>query len=146
MDPRHPELVLPRVKELVKQYERVSNDIKKAKISSKLAELEREGAMVIQELGLVTPRLHDLLIQTSRTRRGDIAREAAMEFVETSVEPISQEHTPEQGGETMTLELPPEPKEEPKEEPVVSKTSTTESTAEKKEKVTKKTVKKKAKK
>lgn len=69
MDPRHPELVLPRIKELIKQYERVEKDISVASTSAKLAQLEREGSLVVQEVCLVAPRLHEALIQTSRNSR-----------------------------------------------------------------------------
>ena len=74
MDPRHPEATLPRIKELVKQYERVETDMGKATTSINLAELEREGGLVVQEICLVAPRLHESMIQKSRNRRGEIAR------------------------------------------------------------------------
>ena len=74
MDPRHPEQALPRVKELIKQYEDVEKRISKATVSSDLAQLEREGVLVVQELCLVAPRMHESLMQSSRMRRVDIAR------------------------------------------------------------------------
>lgn len=127
MDPRHPELALARVKELTAQYERVEKDLKKTKVSSKLAELEREGILVVQELNLVAPRLHDLLIQTSRTRRGEIAREAAMEFVETPKEPVEKpEEKPEEVVVSKT-ETPTEPENKP-EKVVKKKAKTTKKT------------------
>lgn len=73
MDPRHPELAVSRIKELVKQYDRVEKDIKAATVSNKLGQLEREGALVIQELCLVAPRLHEALIRASRNRRTELA-------------------------------------------------------------------------
>lgn len=73
MDPRHPELAVARVKELIKQYDRVEKDIKAATVSNKLGQLEREGGLVIQELCLVAPRLHEALIQASRSRRQALA-------------------------------------------------------------------------
>lgn len=73
MDPRHPELAVSRIKELIKQYDRVEKDIKTATVSNKLGQLEREGALVIQELCLVAPRLHEALIQASRNRRQFLA-------------------------------------------------------------------------
>ena len=72
MDPRHPELALPRVKELVKQYEDVEKRISKATVSSDLAQLEREGVLVVQELCLVAPRLHETLMNTSSNRRTEL--------------------------------------------------------------------------
>lgn len=73
MDPRHPELAISRMRELMAQYNRVESDMKKATASPQLAQLEREGSLVIQELCLVAPRLHEAMMQTSRQRRHDLA-------------------------------------------------------------------------
>lgn len=73
MDPRHPELAISRMRELMKQYDRIENDMAKATTSAKLAELEREGGLVIQEICLVAPRIHEAMMQTSRQRRHDLA-------------------------------------------------------------------------
>lgn len=72
MDPRHPELALPRVKELIKQYEDLEKRISKATVSNDLGQLEREGVLVVQELCLVAPRLHETLMNTSRNRRTEL--------------------------------------------------------------------------
>ena len=72
MDPRHPEKVLPRMKELIKQFERVEKDISECTVSNRLAQLEREGGLVVQEICLVAPRLHEGLMQDSRQRRHDL--------------------------------------------------------------------------
>ncbi len=77
MDPRHPELAVARIKELIKQYDRVEKDITSATLSSRLGELEREGGLVIQELCLVAPRLHEALIQASRNRRTELQKQPA---------------------------------------------------------------------
>ena len=74
MDPRHPELAISRMRELMKQYDRIENDMAKATTSAKLAELEREGGLVIQEICLVAPRIHEAMMQTSRQRRHDLSR------------------------------------------------------------------------
>ena len=74
MDPRHPELAISRMRELMKQYDRVEMDMKNATTSARLAELEREASLVIQEICLVAPRLHEAMMQTSRIRRGEIAK------------------------------------------------------------------------
>lgn len=74
MDPRHPELAISRMRELMKQYDRIENDMAKATTSANLAELEREGGLVIQEICLVAPRVHEAMMQTSRQRRRDLAR------------------------------------------------------------------------
>ena len=73
MDPRHPELVYPRMEELMKQYSRTLEDIKKAYTSAELSKLERESGLVVQEICLVAPRLHEHLMQASRTRRYEIS-------------------------------------------------------------------------
>lgn len=73
MDPRHPELALPRVKELIKQYEDLEKRISKATVSNDLGQLEREGVLVVQELCLVAPRLHETLMNASRNRRTELA-------------------------------------------------------------------------
>lgn len=74
MDPRHPELALSRMKELIAQYERVSSDIANSTTGSQLGELEREGSLVVREISLVSPRLHEMLIASSRKRRGELVR------------------------------------------------------------------------
>lgn len=82
MDPRHPELAIKRVKELISQYERVEADIRECTVSSKIAQLEREGGLVVQEICLVAPRIHEGLMQTSRQRRYELSHG----FVEKPVE------------------------------------------------------------
>lgn len=75
MDPRHPELALSRLKELIKQYDRIENDIAHATVSSQLSQLEREGGLVVQEMCLVAPRIHEAMMQTSRQRRVELTRQ-----------------------------------------------------------------------
>ena len=74
MDPRHPELAISRMRELMKQYDRIEDDIKHATVASKLGQLEREGGLVIQEICLVAPRIHEAMMQTSRQRRAELSR------------------------------------------------------------------------
>lgn len=73
MDPRQPELALPRIKELVKQYENLEKRISKVTVSNELGQLEREGSLIVQEICLVAPRLHETLMNTSRNRRTELA-------------------------------------------------------------------------
>lgn len=73
MDPRHPELAVTRLKELIEQYDRVEKEMAKATVASDLGRLEREGGLVVQEICLVAPRLHEAMMQTSRQRRYDLA-------------------------------------------------------------------------
>lgn len=74
MDPRHPELAVTRLKELIEQYDRVEKGMTKATVASELGQLEREGGLVVQEICLVAPRLHEAMMQASRQRRYDLSR------------------------------------------------------------------------
>lgn len=73
MDPRHPEQAISRMRELMKQYDRVESDMKKAATSAQLGQLEREGGLVVQEICLVAPRIHEAMMQTSRQRRYELS-------------------------------------------------------------------------
>lgn len=85
MDPRHPEQSITRIDELMAQYKRVLDDIRSCTVSSKLGQLEREGGLVVQEICLVAPRLHEAMIQVSRTRRGMFAAGFVKEFKQVSL-------------------------------------------------------------
>ena len=91
MDPRHPEQALPRVEELVAQYKRIQSDFAATDSLHKLSSLEREGSLVIQELCLVAPRLHEALIKVSRTRRSEITRGVVSSSAEQYVAPNQAE-------------------------------------------------------
>lgn len=80
MDPRHPELSVKRIKDLMAQYDKVERDMGKAMTSAELAKLEREGGLVVQEICLTAPRMHEALIQTSRMRRRDLASGAVFGY------------------------------------------------------------------
>lgn len=73
MDPRHPELAISRMRELMKQYDRIEKDMEKATTSAQLGQLEREGGLVVQEICLVAPRIHEAMMQTSRQRRHELS-------------------------------------------------------------------------
>lgn len=73
MDPRHPEQAVTRIKELIAQYDRIEHDIAHATVSSDLGRLEREGGLVVQEICLVAPRIHEAMMQASRNRRYDLS-------------------------------------------------------------------------
>ena len=73
MDPRHPEQAISRMRELMKQYDRIEADMKNCMVANKLAQLEREGGLVVQEICLVAPRIHEAMMQTSRQRRHQLA-------------------------------------------------------------------------
>lgn len=80
MDPRHPELAVSRIKELIKQYDRIEKDMGNAATSAQLGQLEREGGLVIQEICLVAPRIHEAMMQTSRQRRYDLSHGVAFGY------------------------------------------------------------------
>ena len=86
MDPRHPELAISRMRELMKQYDRIEKDMAKATTSAQLAQLEREGGLVVQEICLVAPRIHEAMMQASRQRRHDLSRGVVEKPVEKSEE------------------------------------------------------------
>lgn len=111
MDPRHPELAIPRMRELMKQYTRIEKEMKGATLSSKLGELEREGSLVIQEICLVAPRLHEAMMQTSRNRRYDLAHGVLDEPQDTAVEePVFKK--PDFSGRGVPVSLVEEPEPE----------------------------------
>ena len=73
MDPRHPELSMERIDQLMAQYKGILNKMRVCNVSADLGKMEREGGLVVQEICLVAPRLHEAMIQVSRTRRSAIA-------------------------------------------------------------------------
>ena len=91
MDPRHPEQALSRLKELIAQYDKIEDKIANATISTQLSQLEREGGLVVQEMCLVAPRIHESMMQASRQRRHDLARGVVENPVEKYVEPNQAE-------------------------------------------------------
>ena len=91
MDPRHPELAVSRMRELLAQYNRIENDIKSATTTAALGGLEREGGLVVQEMCLVAPRIHEALMQTSRQKRHDLSRGILPEATEQYVAPNQAE-------------------------------------------------------
>lgn len=80
MDPRHPELAISRMRELMQHYDSIECDMRHATTSAQIAQLEREGGLVVQEICLVAPRMHEAMMQTSRQRRHDLARGAAFGY------------------------------------------------------------------
>ena len=84
MDPRHPEQAISRMRELMKQYNRIEADMNNATTSAQLAQLEREGGLVVQEICLVAPRIHEAMMQASRRRWYDLAHGVVEKPVEKS--------------------------------------------------------------
>jgi hypothetical protein len=68
----------------MKQYDRVEKDMAKATTSAQLGQLEREGGLVVQEICLVAPRIHEAMMQTSRQRRHDLVHGVVEKPVEKS--------------------------------------------------------------
>ena len=90
MDPRHPEQAISRMRELMKQYDRIEKDMNKASTSAQLGQLEREGGLVVQEICLVAPRIHEAMMQTSRQRRHDLSRGVVNHPVENIYEEVRE--------------------------------------------------------
>lgn len=88
MDPRHPEQSVIRLRELMSQYDRIEKDIKETTVSSRLGQLEREGSLVIQEICLVAPRIHESMMQVSRQRRHELSHSSF--FPEVSAEALKK--------------------------------------------------------
>lgn len=114
MDPRHPELVLPRVKALIEQYEGILGRIETATLSTQLGQCEREASLVIQELCMTAPRLHDALNQASRLKRKTIVNSftyvAPEEEPAPAPEPVVEVPTAPNQAETVIVEPKPRKK------------------------------------
>ena len=91
MDPRHPEEAIDRIDKLVNQFKRVIDRLNTETTLNKLGEIEREGALVVQEICLVAPRLHEAMMQASRQRRHDLTRGVVEKPVENYVTPNQAE-------------------------------------------------------
>ena len=134
MDPRHPEQAVSRLRELMKQYDRIEEDIRKATIASQLGQLEREGGLVVQEICLVAPRIHEAMMQTSRQRRHDLSHGIAFGY--TPEEKVGKYTKATIGIEEKPVEKPVENSQEtpalPEEKPK-NKTTRKKKTAKKKE-------------
>ena len=90
MDPRHPEQAVSRIRELMNQFDDIMSEIKITPVSNRLGELERQGSLVVQEICLVAPRLHEAMMQASRTRRFTLSHSPVMP-VENFEEPVVEE-------------------------------------------------------
>lgn len=93
MDPRHPEQAISRMRELMKQYEGIEHDIMVETVFSRLAALERESSLVVQEICLVAPRLHEAMMQASRNRRHELSHGIIEAPVETPKPGMMDEET-----------------------------------------------------
>lgn len=106
MDPRRPELAISRMRELMEQYDRIEKDMAKATTSARLAQLEREGGLVVQELCLVAPRIHEAMMQTSRQRRHDLAKwngNVTRETIKSPLDTVAEAMVSESRGEESNL-------------------------------------------
>ena len=105
----------------MKQYDRIENDMAKATTSAKLAELEREGGLVIQEICLVAPRIHEAMMQTSRQRRHDLSRGVVEKPVMVKLErPLTEEE-----GKKIVESISTDKTDEPKPKKKTTKKNTT---------------------
>ena len=85
MDPRHPEQAIARMDELTVQYKNTLKQLQGATVGSQLRELELKGGLIVQEICLVAPRLHEAMTQVSRQRRHDLAKGISVEPQDTLV-------------------------------------------------------------
>lgn len=110
MDPRHPEQAISRMRELMKQYDRIEREMNNCSVANRLGQLEREGGLVVQEICLVAPRMHEAMMQTSRQRRHDLSRGV----VEKPVEKHVENYVAPNQAETVIVEPKPRKKKTPK--------------------------------
>lgn len=92
MDPRHPELAIERMVDLMTRFNLITHDIKHSMTSAQISQLEREGGLVVQEICLVAPRLHEAMMQASRNRRHDLSHGITLPEVPAE---LLKEPTPE---------------------------------------------------
>lgn len=104
MDPRYPEQAVSRLRELMKQYDRIEEDIRKATIASKLGQLEREGGLVVQEICLVAPRIHEAMMQTSRQRRHELTHPITAEMLQPATQETIEKYVAPNQAETIIVE------------------------------------------
>lgn len=113
MDPRHPELSIERIDQLINQFKSTLDKIRTSTVSSKISQLEREGGLVVQEICLVAPRLHEAMIQASRQRRKNLSSGVAEEPVMVKLErPLTEEE-----GKKIVESISPDKSDESVEEP-----------------------------
>ena len=77
--------------DLMTQFNLILKDMNNTTLSAKLGQLEREGGLVVQEICLVAPRLHEAMMQVSRQRRHDISRGLVEKPVEKYTAPNQAE-------------------------------------------------------
>lgn len=104
MDPRHPELAVTRLKELIAQYDRIERDIKSVVVSSRLGQLEREGGLVVQEICLVAPRIHEAMMQASRQRRYELTHPITAEMLKPATKETIEHYVAPNQAETVIVE------------------------------------------
>lgn len=114
MDPRHPELAVTRLKELIEQYDRVEKSMAKATVASDLGRLEREGGLVVQEICLVAPRLHEAMMRASRQRRYELSHGIMEKPVMVKLERPLTEEEGKKIVESILADKPDEPVKKPK--------------------------------
>jgi hypothetical protein len=68
------------MKELIKQYDEIEDRMAHATTSAQLSQAEREGGLVIQEICLVAPRIHEAMMQSSRQRRYELSHGIAFGY------------------------------------------------------------------
>ena len=75
----------------MKQYKGLLSKMRTCNVSSGLAQSERECGLVVQEICLVAPRLHEAMMQVSRTRRAALSRGIVLEYPEELKNTVSHD-------------------------------------------------------
>lgn len=123
MDPRHPEQAISRMRELMKQYDRIEREMNNCSVANRLGQLEREGGLVVQEICLVAPRIHEAMMQTSRQRRHDLSRGIVEKPVMVKLERPLTEEEGKKIVESISTDKADEPVEKPKKKTTRKKTT-----------------------
>ena len=96
------------------QFNLILKDMKHTAVSSKLGQLEREGGLVVQEICLVAPRLHEAMMQVSRQKRHELARgffpEVAAEALKSPTQEAIESYVEPNQAETVIVEPKPRKK------------------------------------
>lgn len=71
-DPRHPETAMPRIKELIAQYDHLKKEMKDVVASADISHIERKGTLIIREIQLIVPRLRESLMIDAREARKEM--------------------------------------------------------------------------
>ena len=107
----------------MKQYDRIEVAIKSATTSAQLGQLEREGGLVVQEICLGAPRIHEAMMQTSRQRMYELSHGTVEKSVMVKLERPLTEEEGKKVVESISTDKADEPVEKPKKKTTKKKTT-----------------------